>query len=181
MGTTFIDENVSSSMNAFLIIANIINIIYNVPQVMKTYKTKSTKDFSGWFIFMRIFGNTIWFVYSIEINNIQMLINNIITVLSSLFLGYYKCLEYKNDYFILQENSFKENNNLTDSLIIHENNEEEHYINNTRNSNIYNVNHNNINVNNHNNDVNDNDVKLDTTIYKTVYGEENYPYTKFDF
>ena len=172
MGTTFIDENVSSSMNAFLIIANIINIIYNVPQVMKTYKTKSTKDFSGWFIFMRIFGNTIWFVYSIEINNIQMIINNIITVLSSVFLGYYKCLEYKNNYLISQENS------LTDSLIVDENN-----INNTSNSNIYNVNVNdndndndvNINVN----DVNVNHVNLDTTIYKTVYGEENYPYTKY--
>jgi MtN3 and saliva related transmembrane protein len=169
MGTTFIDENVSSSMNAFLIIANIINIIYNVPQVMKTYKTKSTKDFSGWFIFMRIFGNTIWFVYSIEINNIQMIINNIITVLSSVFLGYYKCLEYKNDYLILQENS------LTDSLIIDENN-----INNTRNSKIYNVNDVNDNdVNINVNDVNDNHINLDTTIYKTVYGEENYPYTKY--
>ena len=147
MGTTFIDENVSTSMNVFLIIANIINIIYNVPQVIKTYKTKSTKDFSAWFIFMRIFGNTIWFVYSVEINNIQMIINNIITVLSSLFLGYYKCLEYKDDYLILN-NSFKENS-LNDSLII----ENEDYINNTNNSII---NSNNIDVN---------DVILNTTIY----------------
>ena len=162
MGTAFIDENVSSSMNAFLIVANIINIIYNIPQVMKTYKTKSTKDFSGWFIFMRIFGNTIWFVYSVEINNIQMIINNIITVLSSLFLGYYKCLEYKDDYLILN-NSFKENS-LNDSLII----ENEDYINNTNNSII---NSNNIDVN---------DVILNTTIYKSVYGEENYPYTKYN-
>jgi MtN3 and saliva related transmembrane protein len=162
MGVTFIDENVSTSMNAFLIIANIINIIYNIPQVMKTYKTKSTKDFSGWFIFMRIFGNTIWFVYSVEINNIQMIINNIITVLSSLFLGYYKCLEYKDDYLILN-NSFKENS-LNDSLII----ENEDYINNTSNSII------------NNNHIDVNDVILDTTIYKSVYGEENYPYTKYN-
>ena len=162
MGATFIDENVSTSMNAFLIIANIINIIYNVPQVMKTYKTKSTKDFSGWFIFMRIFGNTIWFVYSVEINNIQMIINNIITVLSSLFLGYYKCLEYKDEYLILN-NSFKENT-LNDSLII----ENEDYINNTSNSIIS------------NNHIDVNDVILDTTIYKSVYGQENYPYTKYN-
>ena len=162
MGTTFIDENVSTSMNAFLIVANIINIIYNIPQVMKTYKTKSTKDFSGWFIFMRIFGNTIWFVYSVEINNIQMIINNIITVLSSLFLGYYKCLEYKDDYLILN-NSFKENS-LNDSLII----ENEDYINNTSNSII------------NNNHIDVNDVILNTTIYKSVYGEENYPYTKYN-
>jgi len=90
---SFTDEKVSPTMNIFLILANIINIIYNVPQVVKTYQTKSTKDFSEWFIFMRIIGNSIWFVYSIEVNNIQMLINNSITVLASLFIAYYKCFE----------------------------------------------------------------------------------------
>lgn len=89
----FTDDTVSPTMNVFLIIANIINIIYNVPQVIKTYQTKSTKDFSGWFIFMRIIGNTIWFAYSIEINNTQMMINNTITVLASIFIGYYKGIE----------------------------------------------------------------------------------------
>ncbi len=87
------DENVSPTMNVFLILANIINIIYNVPQVIKTYKTKSTKDFSEWFIFMRIIGNTIWVVYSCEIQNIQLLINTVITVLASFFIAYYKCRE----------------------------------------------------------------------------------------
>jgi uncharacterized protein with PQ loop repeat len=90
---TFTDDNVSPAMNIFLVFANIINIIYNVPQVVKTYQTKSTKDFSGWFIFMRIIGNSIWFAYSIEINNSQMIINNTITVLSSIFIGYYKGME----------------------------------------------------------------------------------------
>lgn len=87
------DENVSPTMNVFLILANIINIIYNIPQVIKTYKTKSTKDFSEWFIFMRIVGNTIWVVYSCEIQNIQLLINTVITVLASFFIAYYKCRE----------------------------------------------------------------------------------------
>jgi MtN3 and saliva related transmembrane protein len=90
---TLTDENVSPTMNIFLILANIINIIYNVPQVIKTYKTKSTKDFSEWFIFMRIVGNTIWVVYSCEIQNIQLLINTTITVLASFFIAYYKCRE----------------------------------------------------------------------------------------
>lgn len=94
----FTDDNVSPTMNGFLIIANIINIIYNVPQILKTYKSKSTKDFSGWFISLRIVGNTIWLAYAFEINSMQMIINNIVTVLASLFIGYYKYLELREEY-----------------------------------------------------------------------------------
>jgi hypothetical protein len=42
---------------------------------------------------MRIVGNTIWVVYSCEIQNIQLLINTVITVLASFFIAYYKCRE----------------------------------------------------------------------------------------
>ena len=93
MQLTLLDPNVSISMNVFLSIANIINLVYNVPQVVKTYKTKSTKDFSSWFIFLRILGNIIWIAYAIEIDSLQMLINNCVTVLASIFIGYYKVLE----------------------------------------------------------------------------------------
>ena len=87
------DENVSPIMNIFLIIANIINLIYNIPQMVKTYKTRSTKDFSGWFLSLRVVGNLIWIAYAIDINSILMLINNIVTVIASLFIGYYKYRE----------------------------------------------------------------------------------------
>ena len=40
-----LDSNVSLTMNIFIVIANIINIIYNLPQVIKTYKTKSSTSF----------------------------------------------------------------------------------------------------------------------------------------
>jgi len=93
MQLTLLDQNVSITMNVFLSIANIINLIYNIPQVIKTYKTKSTKDFSSWFIFLRILGNIIWIVYAIEIDSLQMLINNCVTVFASIFIGYYKGLE----------------------------------------------------------------------------------------
>jgi uncharacterized protein with PQ loop repeat len=95
---TILDENVSITMNVFLIIANIINIIYNIPQMIKTYKTKSTRDFSTWFIFLRVVGNTIWLVYAMNTDSIQMLINNTVTVTASIFIGYYKCLEMYSDY-----------------------------------------------------------------------------------
>lgn len=88
-----IDNNVSATTNIFLIIANIINLSYNIPQMYKTYKCKSTKDFSGLFLLLRVVGNCIWIEYAIEINSMLMLINNIVTVISSLFIGYYKLNE----------------------------------------------------------------------------------------
>ena len=89
-----IEPKASPTMNGFLILANIINIVYNIPQMIQTYKTKSTKDFNIWFIVLRIIGNSIWMVYSIEINSLAMLINNSVTVFASLFLGYYKLRDY---------------------------------------------------------------------------------------
>ena len=135
MKLTILDENVSVTMNSFLIIANIINLIYNIPQMIKTYKTKSTRDFSAWFIFLRIIGNTIWVVYSIEIDSMQMLINNTITVLASAFIGYYKCGEIYYDYkernallkddnqLLLANNNTKEDDVSIQSFIIKEDND----------------------------------------------------------
>jgi MtN3 and saliva related transmembrane protein len=98
------DPNVSTTMNVFLIIANIINIFYNIPQMVHTYKTKSTKDFDVWFIILRIVGNIIWLAYAIDINNLLMLINNSVTVFSSLFIGYYKFFEKEKEYRMLAYN-----------------------------------------------------------------------------
>ncbi len=91
------DNNVSLTMNIFIIIANIINIVYNIPQMVKTYKSKSTKDLSSWFLFLRIIGNSIWIGYAIEVDNMMILINTCITVFASLFIGYYKVLELNRD------------------------------------------------------------------------------------
>ncbi len=94
----FMDQNVSLTMNVFLIIANIINLIYNIPQVVKTYQLKSTKEFSSWFLFLRIIGNAIWIGYAIEVDSFLMLLNNIVTVIASMFIGYYKVIEIYNNY-----------------------------------------------------------------------------------
>lgn len=107
-----IEPKASPTMNGFLILANIINIVYNIPQMIQTYKTKSTKDFNIWFIVLRIIGNSIWMVYSIEINSLAMLINTSVTVFASLFLGYYKLRDYLdtqmgftyNDQLLLDDN-----------------------------------------------------------------------------
>ena len=98
MQFTILDQNVSLATNIFLIIANIINLIYNLPQMIKTYKTKSTRDFSGWFLSLRVIGNVIWVAYAIEVDSMLMLINNVVTVISSIFIGYYKVKEMYSDY-----------------------------------------------------------------------------------
>ena len=87
MKFSFIDKNVSTTMNVFLVIANVINLVYNIPQVVKTWKSKSTNDFSGWFLSLRFIGNTIWIVYAIEVDSLLMLINNVVTVVASGIIG----------------------------------------------------------------------------------------------
>jgi len=89
-----IEPKVSPTMNGFIILANIINIVYNIPQMGQMYKTKSTKYFNLWFIVLRIIGNLIWMAYSIEVYSLLMKINTYITVCASLFIGYYKWKEY---------------------------------------------------------------------------------------
>jgi len=114
-----INDNVSMTMNVFVIIANIINLVYNIPQIVTTYKRKSTKDLSSWFIFLRIVGNSIWIGYAIEIDSMMMLINNIITVSSSIFIAYYKVSElYKERLEKKIKNNYNNYNNYTYDVLI---------------------------------------------------------------
>ena len=87
------DENVSTTMNVFLVIGNIINLIYNIPQMVKTYKSKTTGDFSSTFLFMRVVGNSIWLAYSLELNEFLFIVSNVVSVFSSVFISYYKVIE----------------------------------------------------------------------------------------
>lgn len=92
------DPHVGVTMNVFLIIGNVINIIQNIPQVVKTYKTKSTRDFSAIFLLLRIIGNVIWIAYAIQIGSLLLVANNTVTVLSTAFIGYYKVREMWQDH-----------------------------------------------------------------------------------
>ena len=116
-----IDQNVSITTNVFLVIANIINLFYNIPQMYKTYKCKSTKDFSPTFLLLRIIGNTIWIEYAIEVNSFLMLLNNLVTVFSSIFISYYKLNEIlkerKKKYNIINTNNDKDNDKIIDDNI----------------------------------------------------------------
>ena len=41
--------------NNILVVCNVINVIYHFPQIIKTYKTKSVKDFDPYYLFLVIF------------------------------------------------------------------------------------------------------------------------------
>ena len=112
MDYSLFDDNVSFTMNIFLVIGNINNLLYNIPQIIKTYKTKSTKDFSTSFLCMRVFGNIILLAYSIELRAFLFIISNIISLLSSMFICYYKLLELYNNNNEIKENFLEEENFL---------------------------------------------------------------------
>jgi uncharacterized protein with PQ loop repeat len=129
MKFNILDPNVGIPMNVFIIIGNIITLFQNIPQVIKTYQVKSTREFSAIFLFMRLTACFIWGAYSIEIDSLLMLINNLITLSSTLFIGYYKVNEiiydYKKKQIIiytelqnneLQNNESKDDNILTDNV-----------------------------------------------------------------
>jgi uncharacterized protein with PQ loop repeat len=85
--------------NNILIVCNIINVIYHVPQIIKTYKTKSVKDFDPYYLFLGNLHSLCWVMYSISDNNYLMLFNSCITVFSISFVSYYKITSYISDYY----------------------------------------------------------------------------------
>ena len=120
MNFSVFDESVSYTMNVFLVIGNIINLVYNIPQMVKTYKTKSTKDFSSTFLFLRVIGNSIWLAYSIELNTFLFLICNVVSVGSSIFISYYKVIDiykdYKKNHYALLEDEMEANEMGTNEM-----------------------------------------------------------------
>jgi MtN3 and saliva related transmembrane protein len=122
MEIKILDPNVNLTMNIFIIIGNFITVFQNVPQVIKTYKVKSTRDFSAIFLFMRLAACFIWGAYSIEINSLLMLINNLITLLSTMFISFYKMKEIISDYKLRRINKYMQIQNNQNNLFINQNN-----------------------------------------------------------
>jgi len=85
--------------NNILIVCNIINVIYHVPQIIKTYRTKSVKDFDPYYLFLGNLHSLCWVMYSISDNNYLMLFNSCVTVFSISFVSYYKISSYISEYY----------------------------------------------------------------------------------
>lgn len=75
-------------------LAGICTTIAFLPQVIKTWKSKSAKDLSlGMFVFF-CFGVALWLVYGIILKDIPIVISNAVTFVLSMMIVYFK-LRYK--------------------------------------------------------------------------------------
>jgi uncharacterized protein with PQ loop repeat len=106
--------------NNILVVCNVINVIYHFPQIIKTYKTKSVKDFDPYYLFLGNLHSFCWVLYSIEDNNSLMIFNSCVTMFSISFVSYYKIYSCISDYYkkkqlanVVAVNSDKEINIIT--------------------------------------------------------------------
>ena len=65
-----------------------------VPQAIKVYKSKSTKDISLYMFLIFTIGVLSWLIYGIIIFNLPVILANAVTLVLSLFILIYK-LRYK--------------------------------------------------------------------------------------
>jgi len=67
--------------------AGTLTTVAFVPQVLKTYKSRSAKDLSLWMFLIFCTGVVLWLIYGIAINAVPVIIANAVTlVLSSVLL-----------------------------------------------------------------------------------------------
>jgi len=71
--------NNSNYIDLFGFLAALLTTIAFLPQLYKTWKTKSADDVSLIMLILFITGLTCWIIYGIQINSIPILVANIIT------------------------------------------------------------------------------------------------------
>jgi uncharacterized protein with PQ loop repeat len=102
--------NNNTYKSGILIACNVINVIYHVPQIIKTYRTKSVKDFDSWYLFLGNLHSFCWVLYSIEDNNSLMMFNSCVTMFSISFVTYYKICSFINEHY--KKNIIKNEKNI---------------------------------------------------------------------
>ena len=65
-------------------IAGFFTTIYFLPQVLKVWRTKSTKDISIWMFLIFTTGVLLWLIYGLMIINYSLIIANTITLILSI-------------------------------------------------------------------------------------------------
>jgi uncharacterized protein with PQ loop repeat len=97
---------------AILITCNVINVIYHLPQIIKTYKTKSVADFDPYYLILGNLHSFCWVLYGIKDNNGLMIFNSCVSMFSISFVSYYKVRNY-----IIERNIIYENNKTNVDVI----------------------------------------------------------------
>ena len=88
---------------SILITCNVINVIYHLPQIIKTYRTKSVADFDPYYLFLGNLHSFCWVLYGIEDNNGLMLFNSCVSMFSISFVSYYKIRNAIMQHYTIKE------------------------------------------------------------------------------
>ncbi len=89
-------NSILSSSDTYGFIAALLTTIAFLPQLIKTYQTKSADDVSLVMLIMFITGLVFWIIYSIKAKALPVLLANLITLLLNLSILILKILFKKN-------------------------------------------------------------------------------------
>ncbi len=67
-----------------------LSAITFIPQVLQAWKTKSVGDLSIWMILIVITSTIVWLIYAVNVGSGPVLVANIIVLVLSLLLFYFK-------------------------------------------------------------------------------------------
>lgn len=80
--------------NAVGFSATVISTVSLLPQVVRTWKTKSTKDLSLSMTLLGAFGTSLWLTYGILLGALPVIVANALVMMCFLTLSFFK-LKYK--------------------------------------------------------------------------------------
>jgi len=84
------NPSVELFMTILVNIANVLSILYNVPQMWRTHKLKKADDISSHFLWMRLSAGIIWSIYCIYYRMWYVIISWTTTIISTTQILYYK-------------------------------------------------------------------------------------------
>ncbi len=77
-------------------VAGTLSSITFLPQVIKTWQTKSTKDISLWMFLLVTSSVVLWLVYGIIKESIPIIYTNSMVLVMSLIMLYFKLFRFKS-------------------------------------------------------------------------------------
>lgn len=95
---TIYDARVNLATNYIALLALLIGIFSNFPQIVHTYFTESVDDFSNWSLILWIFSAFVWFIFSVVTNAYLLLIHNIVSFITVAVILYFK--KKHNTFFL---------------------------------------------------------------------------------
>jgi uncharacterized protein with PQ loop repeat len=84
------NPDVELFMTILVNIGNVLSILYNLPQMWRTYKLKKADDISSYFLWMRLSSGIIWSIYCIYYRMWNVIISWTTTIISTTQILYYK-------------------------------------------------------------------------------------------